>query len=119
MGLPVLKRAKTGPSTSAEVLERLTAYPIVNLVLEYRQVSFAQPMPMLVSRRSLTTGHQQLPSERDRDWAALKFGSNLQNIPVRTSAGRRIRKHFVAPEEPVNECRLFSDRTQGAGPYFW
>ena len=48
MGLPVLKRTKTGPSTSAEVLEQLTAYPIVNLVLEYRQVeSFAQPMPML------------------------------------------------------------------------
>ena len=38
LGLPVIKRTKTGPSTSAEVLEQLTNYPIVNWVLEYRQV---------------------------------------------------------------------------------
>lgn len=102
MGLPVLKRTKTGPSTSAEVLEQLTAYPIVNLVLEYRQVeklrsTYADALVQLISPetgRIHTTFHQNVTATG----RLSSSDPNLQNIPVRTSAGRRIRETFVAPE---------------------
>ena len=62
----MLKRTKTGPSTSAEVLEQLSEYEIVNLVLEYRQVeklrsTYADALVQLISPetgRIHTTFHQ-------------------------------------------------------------
>lgn len=102
MGLPVLKRTKTGPSTSAEVLEQLTAYPIVNLVLEYRQVeklrsTYADALVQLISPKTgriHTTFHQNVTATG----RLSSSDPNLQNIPVRTSGGRRIRETFIAPE---------------------
>lgn len=102
MGLPVLKRTKTGPSTSAEVLEQLSAYPIVNLVLEYRQVeklrsTYADALVQLINPetgRIHTTFHQNVAATG----RLSSSDPNLQNIPIRTSAGRRIRETFVAPE---------------------
>ncbi len=102
MGLPVLKKTKTGPSTSAEVLEELSEYPIVNEVLEYRQVAklkstYADALGELISpetKRIHTTFNQTVT-------ATGRLSSthpNLQNIPVRTEEGRRIREAFVAPE---------------------
>ena len=101
MGLPVLKRTKTGPSTSAEVLEELSNYPIVGDVLEYRQVAklkstYADALGELISpetKRIHTTFNQTVT-------ATGRLSSthpNLQNIPVRTEEGRRIREAFVAP----------------------
>ena len=102
MGLPVLKKTKTGPSTSAEVLEELSDYPIVNQVLEFRQVAklkstYADALGELISpatKRIHTTFNQTVT-------ATGRLSSthpNLQNIPVRTQEGRRIREAFVAPE---------------------
>jgi len=105
LGLPVLKRTKTGPSTSAEVLEQLSAYPIVSLVLEYRQVeklrsTYADALVQLISPetgRIHTTFHQTVTATG----RLSSSNPNLQNIPVRTSAGRRIREAFVAPPGSV------------------
>ncbi|HHT73850.1 MAG TPA: DNA polymerase I [Firmicutes bacterium] len=102
LGLPVLKRTKTGPSTSAEVLEQLSEYEIVNLVLEYRQVeklrsTYADALVQLISPetgRIHTTFHQTVTATG----RLSSSNPNLQNIPVRTSAGRRIREAFIAPE---------------------
>lgn len=102
LGLPVIKRTKTGPSTSAEVLEQLTNYPIVNLVLEYRQVeklrsTYADALVQLISPqtgRIHSTFHQTVTATG----RLSSSNPNLQNIPVRTSAGRRIREAFIAPE---------------------
>lgn len=102
LGLPVLKRTKTGPSTSAEVLEELSDHPIVAYVLEYRQVAklkstYADALGELISPvtgRVHTTFNQTVT-------ATGRLSSthpNLQNIPVRTEAGRRIREAFVVPE---------------------
>ncbi len=105
MGLPVLRRTKTGPSTAAEVLEELTEYPIVNEVLEFRQVAklkstYADALGELISpatQRIHTTFNQTVT-------ATGRLSSthpNLQNIPVRTAEGRRIREAFIAPQGSV------------------
>lgn len=102
MGLPVIKRTKTGPSTAAEVLEELTEYPIVGEVLEFRQVAklkstYADALGELISpvtKRIHTTFNQTVT-------ATGRLSSthpNLQNIPVRTAEGRRIREAFIAPQ---------------------
>ncbi|NMB02823.1 MAG: DNA polymerase I [Firmicutes bacterium] len=102
LGLPVLKRTKTGPSTSADVLEELSDHPIVSHVLEYRQVAklkstYADALGDLISpqtKRLHTTFNQTVT-------ATGRLSSthpNLQNIPVRTEEGRRIREAFVVPE---------------------
>ncbi|NLJ80093.1 MAG: DNA polymerase I [Firmicutes bacterium] len=101
MGLPVLKRTKTGPSTSAEVLEELGDYSIVNYVLEYRQVAklkstYADALGELISPQSgrIHTTFNQTVTATGR---LSSTHPNLQNIPVRTEEGRRIREAFVAP----------------------
>lgn len=105
LGLPVLKKTKTGPSTSAEVLEELSDHPIVGEILEYRQVAklkstYADALGELISPvtgRIHTTFNQTVT-------ATGRLSSthpNLQNIPVRTEAGRRIREAFVAPAGSV------------------
>jgi DNA polymerase-1 len=102
LGLPVLKSTKSGPSTSAEVLEELSYHPLVAQVLEYRQVAklkstYTDALGDLISpvtKRLHTTFNQTVT-------ATGRLSSthpNLQNIPVRTEAGRRIREVFVAPE---------------------
>ncbi|MGI6625107.1 MAG: DNA polymerase I [Limnochordia bacterium] len=101
LGLPVLKRTKTGPSTSAEVLEELSDHPIVASVLEYRQVAklkstYTDSLAELIhpeTKRIHTTFNQTVT-------ATGRLSSthpNLQNIPVRSLEGRRIREAFVAP----------------------
>lgn len=103
LGLPVIKRTKTGPSTSADVLEELSDQPIVASVLEYRQVAkikstYADALGELISpstKRIHTTFNQTVT-------ATGRLSSthpNLQNIPVRTAEGRRIREAFVAPPD--------------------
>ena len=102
LGLPVLKRTKTGPSTSAEVLEELSDHPIVAYVLEYRQVAklkstYADALGELISPETgrLHTTFNQTVTATGR---LSSTHPNLQNIPVRTEEGRRIREAFVAPE---------------------
>ncbi len=105
LGLPVLKRTKTGPSTSADVLEELSHHKIVQNVLEFRQVAklkstYADALGELISpktKRIHTTFNQTVT-------ATGRLSSthpNLQNIPVRTAEGRRIREAFVASSNHV------------------
>ncbi|RMF80738.1 MAG: DNA polymerase I, partial [Nitrospirae bacterium] len=102
LGLPVIKRTKTGPSTDVSVLEELARrHPLPERVLRYRSVAkllntYVRVLPTLIAAdgRIHTRFHQTVA-------ATGRLSSshpNLQNIPVRTEQGRRIRAAFVAPE---------------------
>ncbi len=104
LGLPVLKKTKTGPSTSAEVLEQLAEEnEIVERILDYRQLvklksTYVDALDSLVNPISgrIHTSFNQMVTATGR---LSSTNPNLQNIPVRTEEGRRIRSAFV-PGEP-------------------
>jgi DNA polymerase-1 len=101
LGLPPVKKTKTGYSTDVEVLERLSgAHAIPGLVLEYRTLAkirstYVEVLPGMVNPRDgriHTTFHQtQTATGR-----LSSSDPNLQNIPVRADLGKRIRSGFVA-----------------------
>ena len=102
--LPVLRRTKTGPSTDAAVLEELAAeghsFPL--RLLEYRQLeklrsTYVDALPQLVNRETgrIHTSFNQTVAATGR---LSSSDPNLQNIPIRSEVGRRIRKGFV-PEK--------------------
>ena len=100
--LPATKRTRTGYSTDASVLEELKSqHEAVALILEHRQVSklkgtYVDALPSLVGRdRRLHTTYQQAVAATGR---LSSIDPNLQNIPIRSPLGRRIRRAFVAPE---------------------
>lgn len=100
LGLPILKRTRTGPSTSADVLEELAhEHKIAGLILDYRhlqklQSTYVDALPGMVhaaTGRLHTTFNQHVT-------ATGRLSSNrpnLQNIPIRTPEGRRIRRAFI------------------------
>ena len=101
MELPQARHTKTGFSTDASVLEDLRgADPVVDLVLEYRQLSklkstYLDSLPTLMNPRTrrVHTSYNQVGS------ATGRFSSsdpNLQNIPIRTELGRQVRRAFLA-----------------------
>jgi DNA polymerase-1 len=99
MDLPSSKRTKTGYSTDASVLTTLAeSHPIAGLVLEYRELTklkstYIDALPRLIAAdgRLHTTFNQTVAAT-----GRLSSSSpNLQNIPVRTELGRRIRAAFV------------------------
>jgi DNA polymerase I len=103
MGLPVRKKTATGqPSTDEEVLQELAAdYPLPKVLLEYRALAklkstYTDKLPAMVNPRTgrVHTTFSQTTAVTGR-LASLE--PNLQNIPVRTAEGRRIREAFVAP----------------------
>ena len=106
--LPVLKKTKTGPSTDADVLEQLGArgFAVPALLLEYRELSKLKSTyaDALTQRVQPATG--RIHTSFDQTGAATgRLSSsepNLQNIPVRTPRGERIRRCFV----PGPGCRL-------------
>lgn len=100
LGLPILKRNKTGPSTDHEVLERLAEqHALPRAIIEYRNVAklkstYLDTLPELLGPdgRVRTTFHQaQAATGR-----LSSSEPNLQNIPVRTPLGQKIRRAFVA-----------------------
>ncbi len=108
LGLPQpQKRGKSkAPSTAVDILEELApAYPIAGQVLEYRQLSklkstYVDVLPQLIRPATgrLHTTFSQVTTATGR----LSSNSpNLQNIPIRTEAGRRIRAAFCAPPGSV------------------
>jgi DNA polymerase-1 len=101
LGLPSTKRTKTARSTDATVLEELRSqHPVVGLILEHRQLSklkstYADALPLLVDADGrLHTTYSQAVAATGR---LSSTDPNLQNIPIRTALGRRIRRVFVAP----------------------
>lgn len=103
LGLPVIKRTKTGYSTSASVLEKLEdKHEIVPLILEYRKYqklksTYVDPLPDLINPKTdrIHTSFNQLVTATGR---LSSTEPNLQNIPIRTEEGREIRKVFIAEE---------------------
>jgi DNA polymerase-1 len=101
LGLSPVRKTKTGYSTDVEVLERLSgAHVIPGLVLEYRTLAkirstYVVVLPGMVNPRDgriHTTFHQS----QTATGRLSSSDPNLQNIPVRTDLGRRIRSGFVA-----------------------
>ncbi|MGH7643171.1 MAG: DNA polymerase I [Candidatus Dormibacteria bacterium] len=107
LGLKSSRRTKTGRSTDAQALEALRdEHPIVGLVLEWRQVTklkstYVDALPDLVDAddgRVHTTFNQAVAATG----RLSSTDPNLQNIPIRTELGRRIRAAFIpGPEEWV------------------
>ena len=101
LNLPKGKRTKTGFSTDASVLEDLRpAHPMIDKLLEWRiytklRSTYVEALPSLIAEadgRLHTTFHQAVASTG----RLSSSDPNLQNIPIRTALGRRIRRAFVA-----------------------
>lgn len=102
LGLPVLQKTPTGqPSTAEAVLQELALdFPLPKLILEYRSLSklkstYTDRLPMQIN--SITgrvhTSYQQAVAATGR---LSSTDPNLQNIPIRTEEGRKIRSAFIA-----------------------
>jgi len=103
LGLPVKKKTATGaPSTDEEVLQELAAdYPLPAKLLEHRSLSklkstYTDKLPQMVNAKTgrVHTSYQQAVAVTGR---LSSNEPNLQNIPIRTAEGRRIREAFIAP----------------------
>jgi DNA polymerase I len=102
MKLPVVKKTATGqPSTDEEVLQELAAdYPLPKLLLEHRTLSklkstYTDKLPQMINASTgrVHTNFAQATAVTGR---LASTDPNLQNIPVRTAEGRRIREAFIA-----------------------
>jgi DNA polymerase-1 len=101
--LPVIKKTPKGaPSTAEEVLAELALdYPLPQLLLEYRSLSklkstYTDKLPQMMNAQSgrVHTSYHQAVAATGR---LSSSDPNLQNIPIRTAEGRRIRQAFIAP----------------------
>ncbi|MGL4935515.1 MAG: DNA polymerase I [Cetobacterium sp.] len=103
LNIPPVKKTKTGFSTDSEVLEKLDeqGYPIAKYILEYRKLSklkstYVDPLPKMADENDrLHTTFNQTGTATGR---LSSSDPNLQNIPVRTEEGMKIRAGFVAKE---------------------
>jgi DNA polymerase I len=104
LGLPAMRKTPTGqPSTAEDVLEELAAsYELPKLILEYRGVAklkstYTDKLPEQVDERTgrIHTSYQQGVAATGR---LSSSDPNLQNIPIRTPEGRRIRQAFLAAD---------------------
>jgi DNA polymerase-1 len=103
LGLPVLEKTPKGqPSTAESVLQELAHdYPLPKLILEYRGMSklkstYTDALPACINPETgrVHTSYRQAVASTGR---LSSTDPNLQNIPVRTPEGRRIRQAFIAP----------------------
>ena len=105
LGLPCKKKTKSGYSTNADVLEELSQdYPIVALVLEYRTLAklkstYCEGLLKVIGRDGRI--RSTLNQTETRTGRISSTEPNLQNIPVRSEIGSRMRKFFVADEGNV------------------
>ena len=129
LGLPILKKTPKGaPSTAEEVLQELAHdYPLPKLIIEHRGLAklkstYTEKLPKLVNpetRRVHTSYHQAVTATG----RLSSSDPNLQNIPIRNEAGRRIRQAFIADEGHVIlaadysqiELRIMAHLSQDAG----
>ena len=102
MKLPVVKKTPSGaPSTDEEVLQKLAEdYPLPKVLLDYRSVSklkstYTDKLPKMVNAKTgrVHTNYGQAIAVTGR---LASNDPNLQNIPIRTAEGRRIREAFIA-----------------------
>lgn len=115
MGMPAGKKTKTGYSTAADVLEELAvSYPMVKNILRYRSLSklistYLEALPQLIHKDTgrIHTSFNQTVTATGR---LSSSDPNLQNIPVRTEEGRKIRSLFIPGEG--YDCFISSDYSQ-------
>src|SRR5262249_2239992 len=101
LSLPVIRKTKTGPSTDADTLEELAAlHPVPAKIVEFRALAklkgtYIDALPALVNPETgrLHTSFNQAVAATGR---LSSSDPNLQNIPIRSDVGRRIRQAFVA-----------------------
>ncbi len=104
LGLPVIKKTKTGYSTSVEVLEKLLyQHPIIEKILRYRQIvkltsTYIDGYMNLINE-STNRIHSSFNQTITTTGRISSTEPNLQNIPIRTEDGRKVRKAFIA-EKP-------------------
>ena len=101
LGLPPVKKTKTGYSTNADVLDKLQgSHPIIGEILEYRQLTklkstYADGLGKVIAPDGrIHTCFQNTVTATGR---LSSTEPNLQNIPIRTELGAQLRKMFVAP----------------------
>ncbi|MGL0938845.1 DNA polymerase I [Vibrio vulnificus] len=103
MGLPVIKKTPSGtPSTAEEVLQELALdYPLPSVIMEYRGLAklkstYTDKLPKMINPHTgrVHTSYHQAVTATGR---LSSTDPNLQNIPIRSEEGRRIRQAFVAP----------------------
>ena len=121
LGLKGTKKTKTGLSTSLAVLEELAfQHELPRKILEYRSIfklksTYADSLVNLVNPRTgrIHTSYNQAVAATGR---LSSSDPNLQNIPIRTPEGRKIRKAFVPDKKPCFHIGgLFPDRTSNNG----
>ena len=104
LGLPVIKKTPKGqPSTAEPVLQELALdYPLPKVIMEYRGLSklkstYTDQLPKQVARSTgrIHTSYHQAVTATGR---LSSSDPNLQNIPIRTHEGRRVRRAFIAPD---------------------
>src|SRR5690606_15600581 len=102
-GLPALRKTPTGqPSTAEDVLQELAeSYPLPALIMEHRALAklkstYTDRLPEMISPKTgrVHTSYHQAVAATGR---LSSSDPNLQNIPIRTREGRRIRQAFIAP----------------------
>jgi DNA polymerase-1 len=116
LGLKVVKKTKTGASTDAEVLEKLSLeHPVPKLVLEYRSLVKLKNtyLDNLTKDLNPKTGriHGSFNQTGTETGRLSMSDPNLQNIPIRTDEGRRIRLAFV-PGDAQRNVLLTADYSQ-------
>lgn len=104
LGLPVIKKTKTGYSTAADVLEALSgSHPIIEEILTYRQLGKLQSTYieglLKVTDKDTHKVHTRFNQTLAQTGRLSSVDPNLQNIPIRLEEGRKIRQAFV-PSEP-------------------
>ena len=103
LSLDPVRKTKTGFSTDVEVLNKLkNKHPVVPLILEHRELfklktTYVEALPPLVKKQTgrVHTHFRQALTSTGR---LSSVNPNLQNIPIKTSRGRKVRKAFIAPE---------------------
>ena len=107
LGLPIIKKTASGaPSTDEEVLDKLAEdYPLPAKLLEHRSLSklkgtYTDKLPLMInpSTGRVHTNYAQAVAVTGR---LSSNEPNLQNIPIRTAEGRRVREAFIAPPGSV------------------
>lgn len=99
MGLPVIKKTKTGYSTAVDVLEQLAPdHPIIENILNYRQLTKLISTYLDGIKADITDDgkvHTRYLQTLTQTGRLSSVDPNLQNIPVRTEEGRKVREAFV------------------------
>jgi DNA polymerase-1 len=118
LGLPVVKKTKTGPSTDADVLEQLAeSHALPAKIVEYRQYAklkntYVDALPTMIQPETgrVHASFNQVVAATGR---LSSSDPNLQNIPIRTEEGREIRSAFVAG--PIVDASAAADANASFG----